>query len=216
MKTILFSIAFVAINFITVAQTGTYIKYEMKVKAIDPEMAMMAMMFEDSEMEIALNEERTFVRNRMGTVSTTEVEVVNNSQMMTMYLTGMMGEMAFSGNVDDLKSDQEKPEPQVELTKETKTILGYKCKKAIIKTEDGNVAEFWYTEKLRRPIGIQQMPEQVPGLCLSMKQTSAEMEITYTAVVVEEKKDLANYKVVIPEGVEVQSFESMEGMGGGY
>lgn len=216
MKSLLLITAFISSAFLSVAQTGTYIKYKMDVDAKDESMAMMESMMMGSTMEIATSSERTYAKNNMGALSVTEVEVTMEDKTMTMYMTGMMGKMAFQGNIDSLNTDEpDSTDIDLKLIDESKEILGYKCKKAVITDNAGNRSTYWYTEDIERPEGVSQMPNQIPGLCLQMEISNEMMNMTYTATDVKENSDISKYKITIPEGVDVQSFEDLENMGAG-
>ena len=218
MKSISLFIAFIALSTISLAQKGTYIAYEMSMEANDPQMEMMISMMEGSTMEIAISEERSYVKTNMGALSTTEIDVDLESKIMTMYMTGMMGSMAFSGHIDSLDQEEtDEIDVDLKLVKnETKKILGYKCKKAIITDEEGNESTYWYTEEIERPEGVSQMPNTIPGLCLEMTIINEMMNMTYTATDIKESTDLSTYKVEVPEDVDIQSFEDLENMSGGF
>lgn len=217
MKSINLLIAFIAFAFLSFGQTGTYVKYTLGIESTSPEMEMMKSMMEGSTMEIAISEERTYAKNNMGALSVTEIEVDIDSNTMTMYMSGMMGRMAFSGDLDSLEEGStDEIDIDLKLFKnETKKILGYKCKKAVITDEEGNESTYWYTEEIERPEGVSQMPNSIPGLCLEMTIVNEMMTMTYLAEDVSEKTDIAKYKVVVPDDVEVQSFQDLKEMGSG-
>lgn len=202
------------------SQNGLYVKYITEIDASNAgeEGDMMAMMMEGSTIEMAVSAEKTWVKTEMGTMMTMEMELIIPADEMTMLMTGMMGTMAFKGNPDDLEGDENEEEADVdlELTNETKKILGYKCKKAIITNEEGNESFYWYTEKFDRPEGMDQMPNGIPGLCLQMEMLlEGGLTMIYTASEVSENAKMSDYKVEIPEGTEVKSLEEMSTMGMG-
>lgn len=194
-------------------QNGTYISYDIEVSSEDESMSMMISMFDASTMQIAANENRTYVKTSMGMISNTEIELDRESDSVTMYMTGMMGKMAFADHKDSLAGDDsETPETTIEFLKESKKVLGYKCKKAVATDNSGNTSIYWYAVKLDRPEGIDNMPEEIPGLCLEMTVTMPTMEMTYTANSVSIDADISKYSITIPEDVEIQSFKEMGSM----
>ncbi len=220
MKFIIGLVATLAISFAGFSQKGVYVKYETEVEASGENGEMMAMMMNGSTMELATSEEHTWVQTQMGTMMTMTLQLNSADEEMTILMTGMMGDMAFQGNPDELEEDREEIEEEsdldMELVDETKEILGYECKKAIITDEEGNEAVYWYTDEIQRPDGVSQMPNQVPGLCLQFEQSAQEgMTITYTAIELDKKAKMSNYQIEIPEGVEVQSLSEMQNMGMG-
>lgn len=212
--TFILSLCFVLNTF---AQTGVYVKYDISIQANGEQAEMMKSMFEGSTMELAANADRTWVKSQVGTMMTTEMEMDVAKNEMTMYMGGAMGKMAFRGNADKLEDMQgeETESPNVELLDETKTILGVVCKKAVIKDEDGNSMSFWYTEEFERPEGMEQMPNEIPGLCLEFEMFTEGIKMVYTASAFKDDANMADYTLTIPEGVEVQSFDAMKAMGMG-
>ena len=217
MMKLLFNLAAILFFTITVsAQDGLYIKYETQISGGNEENEMMEMMMTGSTMELAMNKDRSWVRTTMGARMNMEMSMDVKTNVMTMYMSGMIGDMAFRGNPDELDDDQDEPEMDIQLIDQTKKINGITCKKAIITDEEGNKSEYWYTEDFKRPEGVKQMPNQVPGLCLEMILKMQEgLTITYTCIDFKENVDMSNYKINIPDGVEIQSLDEMSNMGMG-
>jgi len=211
LHTVFLTLGFVLMGF---AQKGFYVSYTTTIEASGAQAEMMLNMMNGSTMEIASNAQRTWVKNKVGSMMTTEMELHVESKEMTMYMSGMVGNMAFRGNSDDLEDakSEEKTEPKVELLNDTKTVLGVLCKKAIAKDMEGNTTTLWYTEDFDRPEGMVQMPNAVPGLCLEFEIVTDDIKITYTAIAFDDNANLADYNLSIPEDVEIQSFEYMLNM----
>ena len=219
MKQLLSLLAVLLISTAGFGQKGIYVKYETSIDASGEEGEMMAMMMNGSTMEVASGAERTWVKTQMGTMMTMEMQMDMDSDtnLTTMFMSGMMGNMAFQGNPDDLadEGEEEISEPNIELTDETKKILGETCKKAVITDTEGNIATYWYTENFDRPRGMEQMPNQIPGLCLEFEVGMEGMSMKYTAIEFNDKIKINDYEVEIPDGVEIQSLEDMKNMGTG-
>jgi len=218
MKLIYSLLATICFAFAGISQTGIYVKYETQIDASGEEGEMMAMMMNGSTMEVASSTEKTWVQTQMGTMMSMQMEMDLESEEMTMYMSGMMGEMAFRGNPDDLVDEEEAEEtdePEIELIDETKEILGEVCKKALITDEEGNSAVFWYTENFQRPEGMDQMPNNIPGLCLEFEVVGEGFKMIYSAIEFDDEAEMTDYQLEIPDGVEVQSLEDMKNMGMG-
>lgn len=71
--------------------------------------------------------------------------------------------------------DEESKNSEWKILNETKTILGYKCKKAVSKTDDSVVA--WYTSDISSSVGPREY-YGLPGLILEVKDDS----LTITAI----------------------------------
>lgn len=217
MKFIYSLVAVLAFTFAGFSQKGVYVKYETEIDAAGEEGEMMAMMMNGSTMEVASSAEKTYTKTNMGTMMTMEMEMDIDGNEMTIFMTGMMGNMAFQGNPYDLAAEEEEEteEPELELVDETKEILGVKCKKAVLTDSEGNQSIYWYTEDFNRPKGMDQMPNGIPGLCLEFEVVNEAMTMRYTAIEFDDKVKMVNYAVEIPEGVEVGSLEDMKMMGMG-
>jgi hypothetical protein len=76
--------------------------------------------------------------------------VINSKTDEVIILTGgMMGNNAVLTTSKEMEVDEGvTSESTVTLKKDKKTILGYKCKKAIITGADGNEMVYWYTDKI--------------------------------------------------------------------
>ena len=62
-----------------------------------------------------------------------------------------------------------------------KTILGYKCKKAIGKTPDGTIYTVWYTpELIPENKDFQYETRTLPGLAMEYEVNSPDKKVTYT------------------------------------
>ena len=67
------------------------------------------------------------------------------------------------------------------MTNETKTILGYNCKKAIGKLSDGNTFTVWYTPDLVPENNeYQTANKNLPGLAMQYETSMGSMNVIYT------------------------------------
>lgn len=213
MKKIFFLLTVLTVSLTSFAQKTTSIHYNLKIESTSDEAAMMAGFMDGSSMLIATDGLDTYVKTVFGMIYTMEIETNTETKIITMLMTGMIGDMAFQGNSDELEDDEEKTEePELKLINEKKTILGYKCKKAILTDEEGNESIYWYTNKIERP-DVDQMPNAIPGVCLEMVVVADGMKITYTADELDDKANMADFKVIIPEEIEIQPLSAMSSMG---
>lgn len=77
---------------------------------------------------------------------------------------------------------------------ETKTILGYPCKKATGKTERGIDIIAWYSEEIPVAAGPEQF-NGLPGMILGIDANKG--EIVFTAIIVDKTVDLKKIKVPV-------------------
>jgi GLPGLI family protein len=67
-------------------------------------------------------------------------------------------------------------------TSETKSILGYTCKKAVGKLSDGNAFTVWYTTELVPEDGdFQTAGKDLPGLAMQYETSMGNLNVVYTA-----------------------------------
>jgi GLPGLI family protein len=201
----LFILLFAVIPLSSFGQEGTYVKYDASYQTTDSDLEMMMAMFEKSSLIVASDENYSYTKSVVGTITTTEVSVDNVTKRAKIYITGsMMDTTACEGDSDSLSNDKKTNSNEVVFKNETKNILGYKCKKAVMKNEDGTESIYWYTEKIKRPIGYKSMPSKIPGICLEMKIIDEWMISSFLAVEIVENIDSSDYKVIIPQGVRIK------------
>jgi len=218
MRLLLSLTAFFFLSFTGIAQNSIYIKYLTDIDATSEEGEMMKMMMDESTLEIASNQESIWVQTKMGTMITIIMERDIAKEELTIHMNGLIGSNYYQGNPNEFEEeDSAEKEPKVTFTKEKKKILSYTCKKAIMTDDSGNESIYWYTEKLKRPEFYEQMPEQIPGLCLEMTTTLQDgVTITYEAEKIVKNVDMTEYSISIPEGTNIMSLKDMKdvGMGG--
>lgn len=96
--------------------------------------------------QLSAGEGRTFIRMGAGG-RTTFFDFLQNKATEAFDLNGE--ELLLENKLGSMASD-------VQLTDETKEIIGFKCKKAVVKDKVGNETVFWYTTDL--PIKASPMP----------------------------------------------------------
>jgi len=218
-----FSLLFILAGVTTgIAQNGFYIKYEAAITSTsededeDENEEIIAVMKQGRTMELAISPEKNWVKTQVGNIMTVTMELnIAEKKTMTILMEGTIGTMAFRGDPEELK-DTSETLPKMELfLNESKTILGYECKKASLTDAEGNTTVFWYTEKIASPEGISQMPDQIPGLSLQFENASPKgVTVTYTAVQIEEQANMSAYQLIIPEGTEISDLKQMAQWGG--
>ena len=197
-----------------------HIAYDIEMSSDDPDMAMTVMMFQGSSMDLYFNENKARTDLDMGALMSMTTVVDNETQEVLILMGGMMGDKAILTSSDEMGEDSvEVEEPTIELTKETKKILGYKCKKAIITDADGNEMDYWYTEEIKAISTDENATvSKLPGLALQYTVDRDGMIMSFTATKVETKLDAATIKakltLEIPEGYEVMTYEEFTSFGG--
>lgn len=200
---------------------GTIV-YSMEVdgKDLPPEATAM---FKQSEIKIQNkgNQSRTESKNAM----TTTIMLVDNTSEKGITLIEMMGSK-FMMKIDkeEIKKGKTKPDVKVKNLSETKTIAGYKCKKAevTITMDDKKTmtTTVFYTDELPYPKGYQSQFNGLTGFPLeyTINEPSSGMKIKMTAKsVTKEKLDdkifdvPAGYKEVTKENLQQEMMKVMQG-----
>ena len=172
---------------------------------------MKAMMPKTMTMSIMGDKARTEMVMSMGK----QISISDAAEKMTITLLDMMGQkIAIKSSFEEVNA--EAPKVKVEVTSETKDILGYICKKAVITTEDDMEMIVYYTEEL----GSQELnyvnPEfkDINGVMLEFEMPNEMFTMHLNAISIE-KKNIDDSEFVIPEGYQVKTKEELKGMFGG-
>lgn len=101
---------------------------------------------------------------------------------------------------------------RIELLNETKDILGYSCKKAIVRT-DSTETVYWYTDQIKFNFsGLNIISSSFPGFPMQFSTFSNGMLMTFEAVKVENDiRDEKNiFSLDVPEGYILTDEESLK------
>lgn len=131
-----------------------------------------------------------------------------------------MGQKAIVTTTDELEEmeeGQEQPEMEFELINETKEILGYTCKKAIMTDEDGNEVIYWYSEEIKvSSTGQQYARPEIPGFPMEFEVDQNGVIMSFLATTFSEKltddKDTL-FDTSVPEGYETMTLEELKSIG---
>jgi hypothetical protein len=99
--------------------------------------------------------------------------------------------------------------------KDTKEIAGYKCYRAIMKTEDGNEIKYYITDKIRPPASPKKSKDMVglKGFPLEMTIDAQGFVMTFSAKEVSEK--VSDDLFITPEGYTKMTMAEFEKQMGG-
>lgn len=137
-------------TFLAIAQNQGTVVYQMSIEGLPPEQAAM---MGDMEMKVMWKDNKSYFEQISMMYNIKGVSDGNTS----LTLMDMMGNKYYiKQDLNDPKlqekGNKEKPEYKVEYTNDTKKILNYDCKKAIvtIKSKDGKdiITDVWYTDKI--------------------------------------------------------------------
>ena len=204
----LFSLQTFAQNFegvITYKITITGAGVSDDMKAMMPKSATLIIKGAKSRMEMSMG---------MGTT----VGIADAESKTAITLMDMMGKkIAIKMNNDEiLKEMGDETKISVETTNETKKILGYTCKKAIITSKDGDAKLIaYFTDEL----GTQDINfdnplfRNISGVMLEYEMPNQMFTMHYEAVSVE-KKSVNDSEFTIPDGYQIKTKEEINGMFG--
>lgn len=214
MKHLLLSILFLAVVGTSIAQTTGQISYSMDFASDNPEMAMAIGMMQGSTMEMYFKPDKSKIEMTMGTFMkmNTIADVKANKGLMLMEVMGNKS----ATELDLSKAETEKKEePKVEVTSETKEIIGYQCTKTIVRDADGNEAVMWVAKDLKASLKGQQQfgNSKIEGVPLEFSTVNNGMTIHFVATKFTKKVDKKAFEMKIPEGYTKVSEEDLKNMG---
>ena len=194
------------------------VKYEITMKSDDPDVQSQLGMMQGSTLQIFTKGKKSRTEMNMGGLMTTTTILDSDKKKGVLIMDGMLGKQAATFDEDLAKKDEEEMDYEVELVDETKVILGYTCKKAIVYTEDDLEYIYWYTEEFDVKDGVlgKYVKKGIPGLVLEFSVEQPQMTMTFVAVEFKQKvKEMKGmFDVKIPEGYTEKSFEEISNMSG--
>jgi GLPGLI family protein len=131
-------------------------------------------------------------------------------------LMDMMGnKMAVKTTKADIEKEKNKSgKPKVEITTDTKDIAGYKCTRAIIKTDDAEPMDVWFTKDIMVNNGFREGYDGIEGMMLeyTVNQKMFSMKMTCTEI----KADKIDDKSFdIPSDYKMMTRDELMKMSGG-
>lgn len=212
LTTFIFTVGFLFAQELTV-------KYEITMKSDDPDVQSQLGMMQGSTLQVFVKENMSRTEMSMGGLMTTTTVLDSDNNKGILIMDGMLGKQAATFDKDMAEETEESEvDYEVELVNETKEILGYTCKKAIIYTEDDLELIYWYTEEIEaneNSLG-KYVKKEIPGLALEFSLEQPQMTMTFVAVEFKEKvkETKGMFDLTIPEGYTEKSFEEISNMSG--
>lgn len=216
-------ILFALVGSVCAQKTKGRVSYDVYMSSDDPQTSAYVDNMEGSVLEIYFGEGKVRTEMYMGDfMSTTSISAEGEDTTLTL-LDGMMGKIAMKTTLDDLDDEQRLAytERNVELIEgETKEIMGYTCKKAIVTTADEQESVVWYTEELVPDYrGGMYLYDEIPGFPLEMSTSWGKMNMKMVAFDYSKKlkKPEELFSMEIPKGYTLRTQEEMQQMrrGGG-
>lgn len=214
-KIALLACLFVSTSLVSFAQMKKgIVTYDMNFSSDNPEMAMISSMMAGSKMTMYFTAGKSRADVSMGMMGTMST-ISDQKSKKSVSMVDMMGTKYATETV--LEETPAKPEDQtVEITTETKEILGYVCTKALISSPESGVMTVWFTKDIQAfTNGQNYYNSSIPGFPLSMNISTNGITIDMIANKVEKKVNKKMFSTAIPEGYEIKTAEELKEMGGG-
>jgi GLPGLI family protein len=191
------------------------ITYKITIEGSGVTEEMKTMMPKTMTMTIKGNKARTEMIMSMGKT----VSITDGDNKSTITLMDMMGQkIAMQSNYDEIMAEMKNSDSvKVEVTSETKDIIGYACKKAIITNlKDDTELIVYFTEELGTKALNFDQPQfkEINGVMLEFEMPSEMFNMHFTAVSLE-KKNVEDSEFTIPDGYQIKTKDELKGMFGG-
>lgn len=191
------------------------ITYKITVSGSSVTDEMLTMMPKTLTLSVKGNKSRAEMVMMMGKT----VSISDGDTKTSIILMDMMGQkIAIKSTQEEIQAEIDKaPETSVKVTGETKEILGYTCKKAIVsfKGEDTEVIVYFTDELGSQALNFDNPQfKDIDGLMLEYEIPEQEFNMQFTAISIE-KTNVDDNAFTIPEGYQIKTKEEMKGMFGG-
>lgn len=196
--------------------TEGQLSYKMEFSSDDPQMAAALPMMEGSTMLLQFMKDKSAADVTMGSFMKMN-SIVDLKQDKGVILMDMMGQK-IANNIESIskkKGDVDKLGKPV-MTTETKKILGFNCKKYIVKgSGDEGDTILWITTDIKTSLmGQEQFSNGVDGVPLEFSTMQKGMKVRFEATKFDKNVNKDIFSLAIPEGYRVMTQEEMESMGG--
>lgn len=197
--------------------TEGHASYKATVSSDDPEMAMATSMMQETTLDIYFKDMSTRTDVSMGAIMNVQTIIDGDSQDILILMSGLIGNKAIKTSVDEIEEVQEEQEQQfeVQLIDETKELVGYKCKKAILTDDEGNEMTFWYTEDIKvNTQGQNYLNKQAPGFPMQYEINQGGMLMSFTIDSFNKKLQNVDelFNQEIPDGYDEVTMEELKSM----
>lgn len=220
-KTMMLTAVLLAAVFSAYGQrTSGQVSYDVFVSADDPEVQSWAENMEGSILELYFHEGKVKSELFMGDFMSTTTTIEQGNDTALVLLDGMMGQIAMKSTEEDMSEEQRlaMSKRDVELVDETKEIMGYECKKAIVTGADDKETVIWYTTEIVPAYREgQYLYEDIPGVPLEIHSSWGKMNLKMVAFEYNKKirKPEKVFSMEIPSGYVLKTAEEMKQMRGG-
>lgn len=210
------SIAVMMFSFTAISQaTKGKISYDVYISSDDAAVAAYVDQMEGSTLELTFMDGKVRSDMFVGQMMTTTSISHKGQDTTLVLLDGMMGKIAMKVTENDMDEEQRLAyeNREIELVDETKEIMGYKCKKAILTAGDANESVIWYTDEIMPKYREgQYLYDEIPGTPLEMYSKWGKMDMKIVAYDFKEKLKKTDdiFSTKIPDGFTVKTTEEMK------
>lgn len=219
MKTLIFTIAcsFISVGSVFSQISEGHISYSIELKSDNSDMQLAIGMMQGSTLDVFFKDKATRAEMSMGTLMKVTTISEENTGNVLMLLNGIVGQKAIKTTTEALKAQlSEEPDYTVTLIDESRLIMGYDCKKAILTDEEGQESIFWYNENIQiSKKGQQYLYEDIPGFPMQyeIKNNGLKMLMTITSLETQLDKNTTLFEMNIPEGFKEMSIDQVKTLG---
>ena len=160
-----------------------YIQYTIEVEAADTSLKTKQSvgLLRDSKMEIYFNPTHLRIDFKMGVISETKMIMDFEQDSVVSLSKTAYGKYAVKSTVEELSYVKQDESSSIQLLNDTKMILGYHCKKAIISSK-GTKTTYWYTDEIKIDFkGNEFFDNKLPGFPLFFSKTENGVYMQYQA-----------------------------------
>lgn len=214
------SIALVMFSLTVIAQAKQgKISYDAYFTSENPNFAAFAEKMEGSTLELTFMDGKIRSDLFAGDAMTNNTIMHRDNDTTLILMDGMMGRIAMKITDADMDEDRRLAyeNREVQLIDETKEIMGYTCKKAIITISGAEESIVWYTEEIVPNYRAgEYLLKEIPGVPLEFSGKWWNFDIKAVAFDFKEKLKKTDeiFSTKIPEGYTLRTAEEMKQTGG--
>jgi GLPGLI family protein len=168
-------------------------------------------------MELYFSKNQTRSELNMGMIMNITTISDADKDSLVMLMGGMMGQNAVKTSITEMTNKiSSDSTSKLQLLEETKQILDYTCKKALLIDESGNRSEFWYTNDIQvSKLGQTYLNADIPGFPMEfeLNNNGVNMKLNATEFVKDSLASKNLFLLAIPSGYSILQKDDLLKMG---
>ncbi len=168
-------------------------------------------LYKDSKMDVYFSKNKTRSELTLGCLG--DITTISDAEIDSLVKinSGLIGPNAVKTSITEMsKIIGDDTTSILQLESETKTILNYNCKKAVLIDKKGTRSIFWYTtELIVAKSGHSCLNFGLPGFPLEFELNGEDISYKYTAIAFDNKVKKRYFDLKIPKGYYINSIESL-------